>query len=201
MKLKSVLSVLLLVACGGGDDRGRDIGDLGAVCGSASIIGVPVSSVSSSVSRQCGISWPVRLYEVAGVTLRERPLVNCPTARALEAWVRRGIKPAVRDIGAQLASMRVVAHYACRTRNNRPGGRVSEHGKGNAIDIAAFGLNGGDEISVSRDWGRGAKGQALLQIQSAACGPFGVVLGPGSDGFHEDHLHVDISNIDRPFCK
>jgi hypothetical protein len=32
----------------------------------------------------------------------------------------------------------------------------------------------------------------LRRIHAAGCGPFRTTLGPGSDGFHEDHLHYDI---------
>lgn len=201
MRLKPVLSILLLIACGGGGDRAGVIGELGAVCGSSSIIGVAEKPVRSSSSRQCGIDNPVRLHEVAGIGLSQKPLVNCTTARALDDWVRRGVKPAISEIGARLESLRVVAHYACRTRNNQPGGRISEHGKGNAIDIAGFLLADGTEISVLRDWDVGEKGEALASMRAAACGRFGVVLGPGSDRFHRDHFHVDTSNLGRPYCR
>jgi hypothetical protein len=201
MRLRLALSLLVLAACGGGSERAGTIGELGAVCGSSAIIGVPQKKVTSSVSRQCGIANPVRLHEVAGIALRQRPLVNCKTAKALEQWVRKGVKPAMSDLGARLESLRVVAHYTCRTRNSQRGARVSEHGKGNAIDIAGFRLRDGSEISVLRDWARGEKGRALASMRRSACGPFGVVLGPGSDRFHDDHFHLDTSNLSRPYCR
>lgn len=200
MKLRLVLASVLLVACGGGERAGV-IGELGSVCGSSSIIGVAERKVTSPVSRQCGIPNPVRVHEVSGVKLRQQPLLNCSAAKRLERWVRRGVKPAVRDIGAEVESLRVVAHYTCRTRNNQRGAKVSEHGKGNAVDVAGFRLTDGSEISVLRDWGNGEKGRALSKIHKAACGPFGVVLGPESDSFHQDHIHVDVSNLGRPYCK
>jgi len=201
MKARLALAALLLMTCGGGGDRAGVIGELGSVCGSSSIIGVAEKRVTSPTSRQCGIEYPARLHEVAGIRLSQKPLVNCQTARALDDWVRRGVKPAVSDIGAQLESLRVVAHYTCRTRNNQPGGRISEHGKGNAIDIAGFRLTNGTEISVLRDWGVGEKGAVLADIHKSACGRFGVVLGPESDRFHQDHFHVDTSNLERPYCR
>jgi len=143
----------------------------------------------------------VYLHEFAGVRLNQKPLVNCKTARALDDWVRRGAKPAISNFGERLESLRVVAHYTCRIRNNQPGGKVSEHGKGNAIDIAGFRLGNGTEISVLNDWGVGGKGKALSKMRRAACGRVGVVLGPGSDGFHEDHSHFDTSSLDQPYRK
>ncbi len=195
-----VAALLIMAACGGGDSAGV-IGQFGPVCGSPKIIGVPERRVTSPTSRQCGISNPVRVHEVAGVKLSQKPLVNCKTARALATWVDQGVKPSVARMGERLESLRVVAHYTCRPRNNRRGAKISEHGKGNAVDVSAFRLRRGDEISVLRDWGKGEKGRALTAMHRAACGPFGVVLGPGSDGFHNDHFHVDTSSLSRPHCR
>ena len=35
----------------------------------------------------------------------------------------------------------------------------------------------------------------------AACGIFGTTLGPGSDGYHEDHLHFDTVSRGSPYCR
>ena len=199
MKLKAAAALLCVAACSG--NSAGPIGVFGPVCGSSSILGVAERAVSSPVSRQCGIDNPVRVHEVAGVRLSQKPLLNCGAAKSLERWVRKDVKPSVKDIGERLESIRVIAHYTCRTRNNRAGGRISEHGKGNAIDIAGFGLKGGVDISVLRDWGNGEKGEVLSRARRAACGPFGVVLGPGSDRFHRDHFHLDVSNLGRPYCR
>ena len=117
--------------------------------------------------------------------------MNCQTAQALNTWVKTGLKPAVKNRGGGVSSLRVAAHYACRTRNNRKGGKISEHGKGNAIDIAGIGLKNGSEISVLSDWGKGKDGRILKKAHRAACGPFGTVLGPNADRFHRDHFHFD----------
>lgn len=199
-----LLAVSVLATCGRGSSRRDDVGEVGVrglVCGSSSILGEAQPRITSTKSRQCGIDQPVRVYEVAGVRLAQAPLLNCSAARALERWVSRGAKPAVADIGEKLESLRVVAHYTCRPRNSQRGARISEHGKGNAIDVAGFRLAGGDEISVLRDWGKGKAGAALAKMRRAACGPFGVVLGPGSDRFHRDHFHMDISNLKRRYCR
>lgn len=205
--LALVLGVAVLAMCGGNRGGGRDVafsgavpGDVGQVCGDDAILGERVASISEARG-VCGISRPVRLFAVSGVRLNAQPVVNCSTAKALRTWIARGARPAIEDIGEELESIRVVAHYACRNRNNASRGRVSEHAKGNAIDIGGFGLRGGDYISVENDWGRRDKGRALRDMRRAACGTFGVVLGPGSDRFHDDHFHFDISNLGRPYCK
>ncbi|APX22513.1 MULTISPECIES: extensin-like domain-containing protein [Salipiger] len=162
----------------------------GAVCGDIDLQGESVGFVPGRISA-CGIRDAVELRAVSGVALSQSALMDCTTAKTLKHWVERGLKPAVGGQGGGVSGLRVAAHYACRTRNNQPGGKVSEHGKGRAIDISGVVLRDGSEISVLRDWGGGRKGRALRQMHSTACGPFGTVLGPGSDGYHRDHLHFD----------
>ncbi len=33
----------------------------------------------------------------------------------------------------------------------------------------------------------------MASLKTDACARFTTVLGPGSDGFHESHLHVDLA--------
>ena len=93
--------------------------------------------------------------------------------------------------GGGVAQIKVAAHYSCRTRNNRPGAKISEHGKGKAIDISGFRLRDGTEITVLKDYDSWQFGPALRRMRREACGPFGTVLGPGSDRYHNDHFHFD----------
>lgn len=200
----AVLALLVLATCGSGGSRREtvgEIGELGPICGTQSIIGIAQEPVRSPKSRQCGIDQPVRVFEVSGVTMAQRPLLNCRAARALNRWVGQSAKPAVARMDDRLEGLRVVAHYTCRPRNSQRGARISEHGKGNAIDIAGFRLASGGEISVLKDWGNGQRGRVLSAMRRGACGPFGVVLGPGSDRFHRDHFHFDVSNLNRPYCR
>ena len=93
--------------------------------------------------------------------------------------------------GGGLKELRVAAHYACRTRNNRKGGKISEHGKGRAIDISGFELADGRTITVLKGWRARRSSKAMRRMHQGACGPFGTVLGPESDRFHQDHFHFD----------
>ncbi|MFW2543188.1 extensin family protein [Primorskyibacter sp. 2E107] len=139
----------------------------------------------------CGVQDAVRLRAVGDIALSQPATINCKTAQTLRAWVEGGAKPSVGKRGGGLSSLKVAAHYACRTRNSQRGAKVSEHGKGNAIDISAVRLRDGTEISVLEHWGRGKNGKILKNMHKAACGPFGTVLGPNSDRFHQDHFHFD----------
>ncbi|MEM6341348.1 MAG: extensin family protein, partial [Pseudomonadota bacterium] len=62
---------------------------------------------------------------------------------------------------------------------------------GRAIDISAFYLRDGTEVSVLTGWNARSTSRAMRQMHRAACGPFGTVLGPESDRFHRDHFHFD----------
>ena len=164
----------------------------GSVCGDRSIRGQKMSPIVGRL-RGCGVKNPVKVTSVAGVTLTQPATINCDTAKALERWVSRSVKPAVGRLGGGVKSLRIVAHYSCRTRNNQPGARISEHGRGNAIDIAAIKLNNGASIDVLTGWRDKLQGKVLKQIHKDACGTFGTVLGPNSDRFHQDHFHFDVA--------
>ncbi|MGH1356292.1 MAG: extensin family protein [Thalassovita sp.] len=165
-------------------------GKRSAICGSHDIIGERVGKVPGKISG-CGIKNAVRVRSVSGVTLSQSALIDCVTAKALKSWIDRGLKPAVGRYGSGVSELKVFASYACRTRNSKKGAKISEHGKGHAIDIGVVELKDGSDISVLRDWKSGKKGRMLRKMHETACGPFGTVLGPESDRFHRDHFHFD----------
>jgi hypothetical protein len=104
--------------------------------------------------------------------------------------------------GGGISELRVAAHYVCRTRNHRAGAKLSEHAKGRAIDISALHLRDGTQVTVLEGWGSRAYGPALRSMHERACGTFGTVLGPGSDGYHEDHFHFDVAQHGNgPYCR
>ena len=72
---------------------------------------------------------------------------------------------------------------------------MSEHGFGNAIDIAAFTLESGRRITIAGGWwGSRDERRFLHTVHDRACGSFHTVLGPDSDRAHRDHLHLDLQN-------
>ncbi|MCC6006708.1 MAG: extensin family protein [Rhodobacteraceae bacterium] len=172
-----------------------------AICGNRAIRGETVPRVTSSTPG-CGIAQPVRVTAVGGVALSRPALMDCPTAQALHTWVERGLKPAIGREGGGPAQLRVAAHYVCRTRNNRPGARLSEHARGRAIDISAIVLANGTRITVLEGWRDRWAGPILRRAHRAACGPFGTVLGPDADRFHQDHFHFDTArHRSGPYCR
>lgn len=162
----------------------------GSVCSDRAIRGTELAPITSS-TRGCGIAAPVRVTSVAGVALDPAPTLDCATAQALREWVDKGLQPA---FGRNpVVGLTVAADYSCRTRNNKRGAKISEHGRGKAIDISGFVLADGSARTVEDDW-RGRSGKPVKAAYQSACGIFGTTLGPGSDGYHENHLHFDTAS-------
>ncbi|SLN69910.1 hypothetical protein ROA7023_03397 [Roseisalinus antarcticus] len=161
----------------------------GAVCGDLDIQGERVGTVDGP--GRCGVENAVRVRAVGGIRLSTPATIDCPTALALKSWVERGLKPTVGNEGGGPVEMQVMSHYACRSRNNVSGARLSEHAFGRAIDIGAVRLRDGSSISVLNGWGTSDDGRQLRQMHQAACGIFGTVLGPAANRAHRDHFHFD----------
>ena len=156
----------------------------GSVCGDPSIRGQTLAPVVSKVNG-CGVDAPVQVTEVAGVRLSQPSTIDCPTAIALKTWVESSLQPACKG---QVAQLKIAGHYVCRGRNNKRGAKISEHGRGKALDVSGLVLTDGSGLSIEAHY---RKIKPLQAAYKGACGIFGTTLGPGSDGYHEDHLHFD----------
>ncbi len=115
--------------------------------------------------------------------------MRCPMAEAIANWVRDDVAPSLKD-RPPLRGLDNLDSYDCRGRNNIRAAQLSEHGKADALDVRDFKLADGRElgltdINVDKDW--------RDTIKSSACARFSTVLGPGSDGFHEQHIHLDLA--------
>lgn len=163
----------------------------GSVCGDIDIQGEQVGDIPGKL-RGCGARDAVRVRSVSGVTLSRPALMTCETAKALNKWVSRDVETAF-GRSNRVVQLRVAAGYSCRTRNNRPGAKISEHGRGRAIDISGFTLESGTTVSVLKGWRDRSTRKALQRLWKAACGPFRTVLGPDADIYHRDHFHLDVA--------
>ena len=159
----------------------------GGVCGIPGISGKVIPEKTGNISG-CGIRNPVSVTAVQGIELTKPARMDCTTAKVLDTWVRNAVIPASKNT---VTEMHVVADYACRTRNNQPGAKVSEHGKGRAIDIAGFTMSNWDKVTLLKHWGSKTYGDFLRALHQKACGPFGTVLGPNANKYHLDHFHFD----------
>ena len=144
----------------------------------------------------CGIDDPVRLSAVMTkdkVSRRRSPRLRLCAARwrrRWRNWVREDVAPIAATLGAPLGGIANFDSYDCRGRNRVAGAMISEHGKGNALDIRAVTLTNGKsyeltDIAVAKPMRE--------RLKASACARFTTVLGPASDGFHEGHVHVDLA--------
>lgn len=120
--------------------------------------------------------------------------VTCPMAAALSAWEQQVVAPAAqRHLRADVKLVEVLSAYSCRTRYSKPGAPLSEHGKGDAIDIGGFRLSDGRTISVEHGW-RGNRDEAafLRDVRDRSCEVFNAVLSPDYNAAHYNHLHFDL---------
>lgn len=162
------------------------------LCGMAGLQGRRLPRVVSQTAG-CGIAEPVSLTHVHGIRLSQPAVLHCDAARATGRWVRDVAIPAMGRQGGGIAEIRIGAHYACRPRNHQRGARISEHGRGRAIDISGFRLVDGTQVTILRDYPRGPFSAALRRMRAGACGIYSTTLGPGSDRFHADHFHFDVA--------
>jgi hypothetical protein len=132
----------------------------------------------------------VILPDQSKVAVTPPATLRCPIATEIANWVRDDVAPSMKKFGPPLRVLDNFDSYSCRGRNNIRAAQLSEHGKADAIDVRDFALADGREfgltdIHVDKDW-RDA-------IRQSACARFSTVLGPGSDGYHEEHIHLDLA--------
>jgi len=166
------------------------ISGVGALCGDARILGEVIAPIAGTLPG-CGISDPVRVFSLDGVALSQKSVMDCTTAKALRGWISGSVKPETQRRYGKVKSLTVLSQYSCRTRNSKPGAKISEHGKGRAIDIGAINFADGGKLTVLDGWKSYGSRKILKRLQAAACGPFGTVLGPDADQYHRDHFHMD----------
>ena len=147
----------------------------------------------------CQVEIPVRLVSVPvpseggrALSLPEKPVVACRLATEFAAWAGTVAAPVLKAArNSALTAIRTGPGFECRSRNRQPGGKPSAHGNGLALDVAGFDFADGKRLAMGADAGP-AGDPALRAIRRAACGWFTTILGPGSDVFHGDHMHLDI---------
>jgi hypothetical protein len=123
------------------------------------------------------------------VSLKPAATMRCGMAAAIADWVRTDVAPLMQGLGTEPTDLENLDAYECRGRNGISGAPLSEHGRANALDVHAFKLANGQSIVLTdRNVPRGLR-EAVLH---SACARFTTVLGPGSDSYHEDHIHLDL---------
>jgi hypothetical protein len=123
------------------------------------------------------------------VSVKPAAILRCTMASALVDWIRKDIAPLTERLGSAISDIDNFDSFECRGRNRIVGAKLSEHGRANALDVRGFKLADGTFISLTdRTVPRGLRETVL----HSACTRFSTVLGPGSDWYHEDHIHLDL---------
>ena len=155
---------------------------------------VEVTATQSACTVDRGVSMSaVKMRDGRMVKLEPAAVLRCEMAASVANWLREKVDPAVATLGSPLSVVMVAASQQCRPRNRVKGAKISEHGRGNALDTRGYVLEDGRKFVIGRDT-KDAKAmpQAFQeQLKASACADFTTILGPGSDGYHEEHLHVD----------
>lgn len=149
----------------------------------------------------CGAIQPLYVSATAhgAVQLKPQATLQCPMVPATDHWVISTVMPAARQFfGTDVVELKIAASYSCRPRNGIAGGKLSEHGLANALDVSAFKLADGQVVTVEGGWnGNPAERAFLRAIHKGACRTFTTVLGPNADAFHRDHFHLDLARHGR----
>lgn len=143
----------------------------------------------------CGIANPVKVKSLSGgIDVVPDAMLNCPMALAFAKWVKNELSGAARlRYVSGIKSIHQMSSYSCRTMNSKRGAPMSEHSKGNALDIGKIKLNSGKTIVVKRPGFFAFREKGLLhKVRAQSCKYFTTVLGPGSDVHHKDHFHFDL---------
>lgn len=143
----------------------------------------------------CGGDDLVRLEAVvlpdrSRVPLKPAATLRCTMAAAVAEWVRGDVAVMAAELKTQVAELDNYDSYNCRGRNNVSGAKMSEHGRANALDLRGIRFANGQTVALTEMQTPREQREKVLH---SLCARFSTVLGPGSDGYHEDHIHLDLA--------
>ncbi len=150
----------------------------------------------------CGWTNAFSITSVGGAQIGLGQL-TCEASTALALWVEQDVQPlAVQTFGSRVVWIQDMGTYSCRNiiGNERWLNTRSQHSLANAVDIGAFRLENGQQISVKSDYKSDTQeGRFLRELHMRACRYFRVAIGPEFNKAHHDHLHFDRGVLMR--CK
>jgi len=142
----------------------------------------------------CGIDYPVKVMALSGgIQMRPPAVLNAKMAVTFAKYIRSDFAPAVRwRYFSGIRSIRD-GSYSCRNMIGESSHHLSEHAKGNAIDVLGITLDSGRVIDVEKPgWFSFRERGFLNKVRGEACGYFTTVLGPGYNWAHRNHFHFDL---------
>jgi len=143
----------------------------------------------------CGIDKPIALSSpLPGIEFKPEGKMRCEAALALAQWVKESVIPSAAALdNGKIVAINQASTYVCRLRNNASTGKISEHARGNAIDVASFTFENGKTVAIEpRREDPTLTGAFQRATSASACLYFSTVLDPESDAAHETHFHLDV---------
>ncbi len=160
-----------------------------------------------SQGNSCGIDHPVKLSGLSGgIDVKPAVTLNCQVTLAFAKWVKNDLAISARTrYLTGIRQIQPMGGYSCRKMNNsrQRYNPMSEHARGNAIDIGRITLKNGHDIDVRK---KGLfsfrEGGLLKSVRGDSCKYFSTVLGPGSNAEHWNHFHFDLRSRKggRQYC-
>lgn len=143
---------------------------------------------------ECGGDDLVRLEAVVlpdggRAAVKPAATLRCKMASAIADWIRSDMAPLAEGLGSRVSELDNLDSFECRGRNRVAGSKLSEHGRANALDVGALKLANGRTIDLTD---RAVERDLREKVLGSVCARFTTVLGPGSDGYHENHIHLDL---------
>ena len=118
----------------------------------------------------CGAPAPIQLISVGKspqVSISPPAVVTCELAEALSLWLEKDLQPLARTyFNSEIIKIESMSSYSCRNAYGRKGGRLSEHGVANALDIRGFVTANAEQTYVLEDWGKPQR-EIIAEIAAA----------------------------------
>ena len=106
----------------------------------------------------CGAPAPIQLISIGKkpqVAISPPAIVTCELAEALSLWLEQDLQPLAKTyFNTEIIKIETMSSYSCRNAYGRTGGKLSEHGVANALDIRGFVTANAKTAYVLEDWGK-----------------------------------------------
>lgn len=178
---------------GQGEKQTSDAEDGAAACDERlARLGVQFEKRARVEEGACSIRNPVLVSALPNsIEVSPASLMECSFAEGLVRWVNDVVVPRTREhLQSKPTRLLIGTSYQCR--DQRSGGKLSEHAFGNGVDVMGFDFDNHPPLVIKSQPEDSPEAAFQNAIRKEACSIFTTVLGPGSDSDHSDHLHVDM---------
>ncbi len=163
---------------------------LHAACRSAS------SPRSAPASTWCG-STAIVMPDQTLVAVTPPPTLRCSMAEAVAEWVRDDVGPAGGRTRRAARRDRRLRFYECRRRNNVRRRQAVRARQGQRARRRRGQASQRRDVQPDRSAGLASRSASGCASRPAPASPR--CSGPGSDGYHNEHIHLDLAERSRGY--